>query len=211
MAVNETTGYYGLEIIWDALKLAIKELIEYLPSIFLALTLIAIYIAIALIINNILRKVFKLLRVDELIRPLTKQLYLSLTNLVILLVDLGLALLAIYSIILILLPSYIEYASLFLNYVGRIASIVFVIIIAFISLNVIVGYIRLETKLRGFMFLILLFVTLILIIDITTLSAEVRTALAWGIGIGISLMIAIFSIWYFFHDIIERKYSETSK
>ncbi len=207
MAINETTGYYGLEIIWDALKLAIKELIEYLPNIFLILTLIAIYIAIAYIINNILRRVFKLLKVDELIRPVAKQLYLSLTNLFIILVDIGLALLAIYSIVLILFPQYVEYLSLFLNYIGRVASIVFVIMIAFVSLNVIVGYIRLETKLRGFMFLILLFVTLVLIIDITTLSTEVKAPLAWGIGIGIALMIAIFSIWYFFHDIIEKKHS----
>jgi len=207
LAINETTGYYGLEIIWDALKLAIKELIEYLPNIFLILTLIAIYIAIAYIINNILRRVFKLLKVDELIRPVAKQLYLSLTNLFIILVDIGLALLAIYSIVLILFPQYVEYLSLFLNYIGRVASIVFVIMIAFVSLNVIVGYIRLETKLRGFMFLILLFVTLVLIIDITTLSTEVKAPLAWGIGIGIALMIAIFSIWYFFHDIIEKKHS----
>ncbi len=203
--LRQTYSQEGIGVLWEAFRLAIRELIEYLPNIFLALTIVAIYVAIAIIVNNVLRRLFKLLRIDELLKPVIRQVYFSLTNMIILLVDIGLALLAVYSIITILFPHYIGYASTFLTYIGRVASVIFVIIVAFISLNIIVGYVRIETKLRGFMFMILLFITLILIVDITTLSIEVKTALAWGISIGIALMIAIFSIWYFFHEFIELR------
>ncbi|OYT38003.1 MAG: hypothetical protein B6U89_06495 [Desulfurococcales archaeon ex4484_58] len=203
--INETGNETGLEIIWEAFKLALKDLVKYLPSIFLALAVIAVYILIIIVLNSLLRRILRLMKVDELAKPLIKQFYIRPSNLIILLADIGIVLLAIYSIILLVLPQYIVYANEALYYIGRVVSIIFIIITTFIFINVIVGYIRIEAKLRGFMFLLLLFITLTLIIDITTLSQEIKTALAWGISIGITLLIAVFSIWFFFHEIIERK------
>ena len=197
----------GVEVFWEAFKLAVKDLIQYLPSIFLSIAIIAVYILVILVVNSVLRRILKLLRIDELAEPLIKQFYLKPSSLIVFLADLGLLILAIYSIVLIILPEYVEYANQVLLYIGRIASVVLVIIVSFIFINLIVGYIRVEAKLRGFMFLTLLFITLILIIDVASLSQEVKTALAWGISIGLALLIAVFSIWYFFHEIIEKKYS----
>lgn len=195
----------GFEVIWEAFKLALRDLVYYLPTVFLAVIVIALYIILTVVLNSILRKILAFLRVDELTRPLIKQLYIRLSTLIIFLVDLGIAILAIYTIILIVAPQYIEYANYALYYAGRIASIIFIILLSFLFLNLIVGYIRLEAKLRGFMFLILLFITLILVIDIAQLSTEVKTALAWGIGIGLTALITVFSIWFFFHEILEAR------
>ncbi len=200
-----TANYTSVEVLWEAFRLALRDLVYYLPSIFIAIIIIVLYIVLTMLINSILRKILKFLRIDELTKPLVKQLYVRLSTLIIILTDIGIAILAIYTIILIIAPQYIEYANFALYYAGRVASVVFIILISFIFLNLIVGYIRLEAKLRGFMFLVLLFITLTLIIDIAQLSEEIKTALAWGISIGISALITVFSIWFFFHELIEKK------
>lgn len=199
------SNYTGIEILWESFRLAFRDLIYYLPHIFLAVIIIALYILLTILVNSILRKILVFLRIDELTRPLIKQLYIRMSTLIIFLTDIGIAVLAIYTIILIVAPQYIVYANYALYYAGRIASIIFIILLTFIFLNLIVGYIRLEAKLRGFMFLLLLFITLTLVIDIAQLSPEVRSALAWGISIGITALITIFTIWFFFHEIIEEK------
>ncbi|MMZ67094.1 hypothetical protein D1872_296430 [compost metagenome] len=75
----------------------------------------------------------------------------------------------------------------------------------FLMLETIIERIRMEAKLRGFMFLLILFISLALVLDVTTLSNEVKNALAFGISLGIGLMIGVFAAWYFFHDVIEKK------
>ncbi len=200
-----TANYTSVEVFWEAFRLAFRDLVYYLPSIFIAIIVIVLYIVLTMLINSILRKILKFLRIDELTKPLVKQLYVRISTLIIILTDIGIAILAIYTIILIIAPQYIEYANFALYYAGRVASVVFIILISFVFLNLIVGYIRLEAKLRGFMFLVLLFITLTLIIDIAQLSEEIKTALAWGISIGISALITVFSIWFFFHELMEKK------
>jgi len=176
-----------------------------LPKVLLAFLIIVVYIVLMMIINRLLRRTLTLLRIDELVKPVIAEAYISLTGLIILLVDIGIILLSVYSVILAFFPEQIHIANIVLDYLARYASIVFIIIISFIVLSAIVRYIRVEAKLKGFMFLLLLFVTLILTIDIATLSPEIKTALAWGISIGITGLIIVFATWYFYHDILEDK------
>jgi hypothetical protein len=204
---NNTTG---ITILWDALRLALKDMIALLPSIFLSLVIVLLYILLIIAVNNILRKILTVLRVDELAKPLIRRFYVRLSTLIIFLTDLGIAILAGYTIILAIAPQYISGANYILYYTGRIVSIIFIILLTFLFVNAIVGYIRVEAKLRGFMFLLILFISITLVIDIAQLSEEVKTALAWGISIGIAALITVFSIWFFFHELIEAKIARSS-
>ncbi len=193
------------EVLWESLRLAIHDFIDLLPRILIALIVVFIYLLVMKYVNKLVGLVMGLLKADELIRPLTKEARISLTKIIIVLVDIGLILLAIYTIIYIVFPEQIYIADTILLYTAKYGSVVFIILLSYIILGSIVRIIRAETKIRGFMFLLLLFVTLILTIDITALSDTVKQALSWGISIGIAALIACFSAWYFFHDIIARK------
>ncbi len=198
-AVNETS----IGILWNAFKMALRDLVSIIPSILLALAIIAIYMGIAILLNRIIRRVFKLFRVDELIKPLIKQVPFSLTSLVVVLVDIGLGILALYSIVLTLFPEQVHTTTLIVSYAARVASVVFLVLFVFIALEAVVERIRMEAKMRGFILLLILFLSLVPILDITALSHEVKTALAWGISIGIGLAIGVFAAWFFFHEILE--------
>ncbi len=197
--VNETS----IGILWNAFKMALRDLVSIIPSILLALAIIAIYMGIAILLNRIIRRVFKLFKVDELVKPLIKQVPFSLTNLVVVLVDIGLGILALYSIVLTLFPEQVHTTTLIVSYAARVASVVFLVLFVFIALEAVVERIRMEAKMRGFILLLILFLSLVPILDITALSHEVKTALAWGISIGIGLAIGVFAAWFFFHEILE--------
>lgn len=199
MTINETS----IEVLWQAFRLAIHDLVNVVPSILLALVIIAIYIGLAILLNRIIRRVFKLFRVDELLKPLIRQAPFSLTNLVVVLIDVGLAILALYSIVLVLFPEQVHTTTLIVYYTARVASVVFLILFVFIALEAIAERIRMEAKMRGFILFLILFLSLVPILDITALSHEVKTALAWGISIGIGLAIGVFATWFFFHEILE--------
>ncbi|MCD6196659.1 MAG: hypothetical protein J7J82_07745 [Staphylothermus sp.] len=208
---NMSSGNYtGTEILWKALQYSLRDLVSILPLILIALLVIAVYALVAIILTRLIRSILRLINIDELAKPLIKY-RISLTNIIIILLNLGIGLLAVYSIALIMYPTQVEVITSIVSYIARVASVVFLIIFVFIMLETIIEKIRMEAKLRGFMFLIILFVTLALLLDITALSEEVKHALALGISIGIGLSIGVFSLWYFFHDLFEKKYSGSDK
>jgi len=208
---NTSSGNYsGTEILWRALQYSLRDLVSILPLILIALLIIAVYTLIAIILTRLVRSVLKLINIDELAKPLMRY-RISLTNIIIILLNLGIGLLAVYSIALIVYPTQVEVITSIVSYIARVASVVFLIIFVFIALETIIERIRMEAKLRGFMFLIILFITLALLLDITALSEEVKHALALGISIGIGLSIGVFSLWYFFHELLEKKYSGGDK
>lgn len=199
-----TTNVTGTEILWDALKLALRDLVEALPAIAITLVIIAIYSLIAFILTRIVQALFKLVNIDAWFKPL-QEYRIRLSSIIIFLMNIGIVLLAIYSIVALLYPSNIPLITYIVLFIGRIASVIFVTIFMFLMLETIIERIRMEAKLRGFMFLLILFISLALVLDVTTLSNEVKNALAFGISLGIGLMIGVFAAWYFFHDVIEKK------
>ena len=211
-ALNNTTSPIAnktsIKLLWEALRLALRDLIEIVPDILIALAIIAVYLAIAIILTRLVKKLFIVFKVDELLKPILKHAYFSITNLVLVLMNIGLALMALYSIVLTLFPEQVHTTTLIINYAARVASVVFLIFFIFIALNSVVERIRMEAKLRGFILLVTLFMTIVPLLDVTALSPEVKTALAWGISIGIGLTIGVFAAWYFFHEILEEKIRE---
>ncbi len=187
----------------EAFQLALKDLAFYLPKIFFSIGVLVIYVLIALIIVKLVRRALSFFKVDEIFKPFLKE-TVSITDLVVFFINLGLALLAIYTLISILLPEYLHVLTSVVEYVGKVISVVFIIFFTFILLNTIVEKIKIETKMKGFMLLLTLFITLILIIDVTAVSEEVKTSLAWGISLGLGLAIGVFAAWYFFHEYLRK-------
>lgn len=204
LEVNQTNNVTGTEIIWEAFKFALRDLADALPAIAITLIIITIYSLIAFILTRIVQTIFKLVNIDDWIKPLYEY-KIRLSKIIIFLLNVGIALLAIYSIAAIVYPSNIDLITSIVLYIGRITSVIFIIIFMFVMLETIIERIRMEAKMRGFMFLVILFITLALILDVTALSKEVKQALAFGVSLGIGLMIGVFSAWYFFRDIIENK------
>ncbi len=204
-ATSPVSKAVNVTIIEQAFRRAVADFVSMMPYIFTALAIIAIYVGIAVILTKLIRKLLTALKVDELLKPLFKEAYFSLTNLVIALMDVGIALLALYSIVLMLFPGQIHTLNTVLNYAARVVSVVFLIVFVFLAFNAIILRIRMEAKLRGFIFLLSFFITIVLILDITSISDQVKAALAWGVSIGIGLSIGVFAAWYFFHDYLQRK------
>ncbi len=202
-AGNET----GLEVIREAFTLAVRDLVNALPLVFSALAILAIYAVIAIVLSKLVKKLFDFFKIDEIVKPLLKETYFSLTNLIIAIMDIGIALLAVYTVTLLLFPGEVEKVTLIITYGARLASVVFLLIAFFIIFNAIIYRIQMEAKMKGFIFLLSFFIAVVLMLDITAISPEVKTALAWGISIGISIAIGVFAAWFFFGETMKRKES----
>jgi len=187
----------------EALQLTLEELAFYLPKILFSIGILVVYVLIALVTTKIVRKTIRFLKIDEIFKPFLKE-TISISDLMVFFVNLGLALLAMYTLTSILLPEYLHALTSIIEYIGRIVSIVFIIFFTFILLNSIVERVRMETKMKGFMLLMTLFITLILIIDVTAISEEVKASLTWGISLGLGLAIGVFTAWYFFHEYLRK-------
>jgi len=199
IAFNGTSA----EILWQAFKEAIYDLVNAIPSILLALAIAIVYVGLAILLNRVIRGIFKVFHIDEFLKPFIRQAPFSFTSLVITLVDVGLAMLAIYSIVLIVFPGQLHLTSLVVQYATRVVSVVFLILFIFMALEAIVERIRVEAKMRGFILFLILLLSFVPILDITALSSEVKSALAWGVSIGVGLAIGVFAAWFFFHEILE--------
>ncbi len=194
----------GTGILWYAFERALKDLIEILPYIAIVIAVISFYALIGFILTKIFKSIFRIVNIDEMFGPL-REYRIKLSSIIILLLDIGIALLAVYTIAAIIYPSNIEIVTSAIIYTAKIASVIFIIMFTFILLEAVIERIHMEAKMRGFMFLLILFITLALILDVTALSSEVKYSLAFGISLGIGLMIGVFAAWYFFHDLLEKK------
>jgi len=187
----------------EALQLTLEELAFYLPKILFSIGIPVVYVLIALVTTKIVKKTIRFLKIDEIFKPFLKE-TINISDLMVFFVNLGLALLAMYTLTSILLPKYLHALTSIIEYIGRIVSIVFIIFFTFILLNSIVERVRMETKMKGFMLLMTLFITLILIIDVTAISEEVKASLTWGTSLGLGLAIGVFAAWYFFHEYLRK-------
>jgi len=196
-----------ITILHKAFSDTIKDLIVIAPKVFISALIIALIIVTGMILVRIVRKILTSLRVDDLIKPIVEkyQIPVSITSIVIALIDIGLAMLAIYSVTYSLFPSAIPYVNTFMSLVGRVVSVIILIFVVAISLTLVVERMKLERGLRGFMLLLTLLISLTLIIDVTNLSPELKKCLAWGLSLGIGLSIGVFTAWYFFGELLSKR------
>ena len=76
----------GIEILWEAFRRSIEDLIDLMPSILVILAIVAIYTLIAIILTRLIRSLLIFLRVDDLLKPIFKRAF-SITNLIIISIE----------------------------------------------------------------------------------------------------------------------------
>ncbi len=189
----------------EAVTLALKDVEALIPKVILSVILIVVFFVIGYVLNRAFSKVFEILNVDELFKPISKLINVSFSSLILALINVGLALTALYTISGVAFPDGVRYLNMAMDYFGRVISVVFLISVVFVAVSRISEKVAVEGKMKGFMTLITLFIVLILLIDVTNLSEEIKSALAWGISAGIGISIGVFTAWFFFHDLLSKK------
>lgn len=182
------------------------EIVGLIPKILVGLIIAILTFLLIKSVNYFLRKMLRLARFDGMFEELSGcSLPFSIETLVVLLADLGIGLVSLYSLVGIFAGEmYLEIVKGALYYGARIASVVLLGIFLLTIFNTLVSRVRVETRLRSYgMFLVLLMVTAMLI-DITALSDPVKNALITGLSIGVGISIGVFAVWFFFHDSIDR-------
>jgi len=210
LSVNETAlnaSRSALDIISEALRRTLSEVAYMMPKIAISIVIALIYFVIALVITKIVKRILNLIKVEEVVKPYVRY-AIPINTVILILINLGVALIAAHTIALIVYPEAVDFIMTVSGYLGKVASVAFLIVFVFLVIDAVVERIKIERGLRGFMMLLTFLITTILIIDVTALSPEVKTALTWGLSLGIGLSIGIFTIWYFFSDILRKKSEE---
>ncbi|RLG50941.1 MAG: hypothetical protein DRN96_06500 [Thermoproteota archaeon] len=194
-----------LQPIVEILRQIARDIVQLLPKVALSvLVLTAALIAIKAV-NTLLSKLLKFAEVDQLIKQYTGiELPFSSERLLIALADIGIALVAVYSVLsMFLTQAQMQVVESVLGYGTRLISVALMLIFIFVAFNSIVEKIRVEAKLRSYIMFILLLLSTALIVDVTTLSKEVKGALVTGLSIGIGLSIGVFTAWFFFKEYLD--------
>ena len=129
----------------------------------------------------------------------------SISKIIIGAVDVGLAFLGVLIAARLLLPQ--ESMNAFMEalvMLGKMASILLIALIILSLFNFLITRMKIETKLRSYLFFISFLILTALLIDISALSPEVKTSLVSGLSIGIGLSIAVFATWFFFGDYVRE-------
>ena len=71
-------------------------------------------------------------------------------------------------------------------------------------INILVNRMVIETRMRGYIVLILLILLTVMVIDLTSLSPSIKDSLARGMSTGLGIAIGVFAIWFFFHEYLDK-------
>jgi len=202
-----------IRIIREILAQMAAETVRLIPKIFVTLVVILLTALVIKMINFSFRKLLKVARLDEAFEKLSGiALPFSLSNAIIWVADLGIALIALYGIVNIFLGA--QYIQLFtegIYYGARVLSIIALTLIIFTLFNTAIEKVRVETRLKGYMFFIVLLLVTAMLVDITALSDPVKNALITGLSLGVGISIGVFAVWFFFHEYLDRRFAEKQK
>ena len=207
MDLNETfvnASRSALDIVGEALRRTLSEVANLLPKIAISIVIVLIFFVIALVVTKIVKKVLGIIKLEDLVKPYIRY-AIPIDTIILALINLGIALIAAHTVVLMVYPEAIDFVMTVSGYVGKVASVAFLIVFVFLVIDAVVERIKIERGLRGFMMLLTFLITTVLIIDVTALSSEVKAALTWGLSLGIGLSIGVFTVWYFFGEILKRK------
>ena len=213
MGINQTVinaSRTALDIVGEALRRTLAEVAYLLPKIAMSIVIALVFFVIALIVTKVVKKILSIIRLEEFVKPYVRY-AIPLNTIILALINLGIALIAAHTIVLVVYPEGVDYVMTISGYVGKVASVAFLIVFVFLVIDAVIERIRMERGLRGFMLLLTFLITTILIIDVTALSPEVKAALSWGLSLGIGLSIGVFTVWYFFSDVLRRKECRSSE
>lgn len=192
------------DIVGEALRRTFAEVAYLLPKMAISIAIVLVFFVIALVVTKIVKKILAIIRLEELVKPYVKY-AIPVNTIILALINLGIALIAIYAVVLGVYPEAVDYVMAISGYVSKVLSVAFLIVLVFLAIDAVVESIKMEKGLRGFMLLLTFLIITVLTIDVTALSPEVKAALSWGLSLGIGLSIVVFAVWYFFSDLLKGR------
>ena len=194
------------ELFIKVLQQIVTDIITLLPKIFLTIVVLVIATLAIRLLNGVFGRMLKLVKLDSMFKTLVKvELPFSISNLVILLIDIGIILITIFGLANIFLePVQMEFIMEVLGYGMRILSVIAVTILTFFLFNMLIGKVTIETRMRGYIMFILLILITMMIFDLTNLSELTQMELQKGLSLGLGIAIGVFAIWFFFHDYLDK-------
>jgi len=198
----------------DFLKEALQEIaydiITSLPKIILVLIVIIISFLIIRFVNVLIGRILKLVDLDGMLKKIGKMdLPFSINNLMILLIDVGILLIALFGLTNFLLdPLQLSIVKEAFQYSSRILSSLFVIIIIFFLYNILIGKVTTKTRMRGYIMFIILILITMMVFDLSNLTSLTKGEVQRGLSLGLGITMGVFAIWFFFHGYLDRMVSQ---
>lgn len=195
-----------IRVIEEFLQSISREIVLIIPKIILATLIIVVTYLSLRILGYVMKKLLGFADIDSLVRKYWgEELPFSFNKLIVFLVYIAVLLTSIYGIVtLFVTPEYMQAASSMIIYGTRILSVIVVALIFFTIFTLVIEKVRVESRLRGYIFFIITLLLTSMIIDVTTLSESVKESLYMGLSIGIGASLAVFAVWFFFHEYFER-------
>jgi amino acid permease len=195
-----------IKVIEEFLELISREVVLLIPKIIIATLIIVVTYLSLRILSYIMKKLLGFADIDGLVKKYWGgELPFSFNKLIVFLIYTAILLASIYGIVtLFITPEYMQAVSSMIVYGTRIISVVVVALLFFTIFTLVIERVRVESRLRGYIFFIVTLLLTSMIIDVTTLSESVKESLYMGLSIGIGASLAVFAIWFFFHEYIER-------
>jgi len=196
----------------DILYEVLRSTVRLIPYVVVAVGIILLSILLAKLINKAIRWVVRVSNLEDLVKELVPGgLRFSVATITIMIADIGIALLAITMIIRVFaLATSGTYTEL-ITYVTRVTSVVIMLLVLMLALDILSKAVVFEKKVESLLFILMFFFGLSMIVDLTGLSPEIRSSLGWGIAIGVGLSLGIFTLWFLFSDVLEKRCSKTQQ
>lgn len=194
------------ELLMEVLSQVALELIQLTPKIFISIIVIVVSFLVIKVLNTVLSKLLGFAKLDELLREVSGvSMPFSVGRLLTFLVDLGVALIALYSLVSLFLGAeYVRFMNDVLAYGGKLVSVVAMSLIILAAFNAVIGKVRIESRLKIYTRFVVLLIITAMLIDVTALSPQTKTALSTGLAIGVGAFIGVFAVWFFFHEYLDR-------
>jgi len=198
------------EIVIKILNTIVAEVMAVAPKIFFALLALAALALVGKLLHSLLAKALKFTKIDEgLAKLLGSPPPISPSKAIVAAADLGVILIGVLLILNILVPEELRnIVTEGLLVVGKVISVLVIALIVLTAFYFLIEKVKVEAKLRSYLIFISFLILTMLLVDISALSPEVKTALVSGLSQGVGLSIAVFAIWFFFGDQIEKYLSE---
>lgn len=194
------------DLFTEALQRIATDIIDLLPKIFLTLIVLVIAFLAIRLLNGFFGKILRVIDLDNLFERLVKvKLPFSLIGLIILLIDIGIILIALFGLAdFFLVPQQMELVKEILGYISRIIGVIAITILTFVMFNILIEKVTLENKMRGYVMFILLILITMMVFDLANLSDSTKKELEGGLSLGLGIAVGVFAIWFFFHDYLDK-------
>lgn len=164
----------------ELLRELAQEIVAFVPKILIAIVVLAIAFVIIRFLSAVLRKFFGMVGLDKMFMEMAGfTLPFSLSNAIIVLINVGIFLVAVFGIsALFLAPEHMLVVREGLLYALRILSIVVVTVVILMMLSAVIERVRIETRMRGYAFFVIFLIVTTMLIDITVLSEAAKGLLS---------------------------------